>query len=268
MQTKIVFIDIDGTLVETSKGIIAPSSIEAIRQLRASGVRCVVCTGRPPVHTREIRAVIEFDAMIHLNGAYVSDLKGNVLFDNPLSEQQVALIWDYAKAHDCGLAFHFNDFTYGYHCYEKVHDFFYNHVREQDTIIKDDPVHERILTGLPYNGVVVAEDEQALIDYVHAHPDLRIDKIREHVFDVFRADNDKARAIKILLDQYGYTFEEAAAIGDSTNDLEMIRTAGIGIAMGNAAEVVKKAADYVTSDVCHDGVANAIAYIMERQTRK
>ncbi len=106
-----------------------------------------------------------------------------------------------------------------------------------------------------------------MIDYVHAHPDLRIDKIREHVFDVFRADNDKARAIKILLGQYGYTLEEAAAIGDSTNDLEMIRTVGMGIAMGNAAAVVKQAAAHVTNDVRHDGVANAIAYIMERQSK-
>lgn len=263
MKIKIVFIDVDGTLVETSKGIVAQSSIDAIRKLHQHGIQCVLCTGRPPIHTMDITDKIKFDAKINLNGGYVEDSAGQALFENPLSSVDFQLIWDYAKEHDCGLCFHFDDFSYGYHRFDKIEDFFTNHVKEGCSVIKDDPTHTRHLHNLPYNGVMVAEDEQGLIDFVAKQSGLRCDKIFEHVFDVFRADNDKARAIEILLKKLGLEWHEAAAIGDSTNDLKMLEMAGCGIAMGNASEYVKGHADWISSDVAHDGVANAIEYILK-----
>lgn len=263
MKIKIVFIDVDGTLVETSKGVVAQSSIDAIADLQRHGVKCVLCTGRPPIHTKAITDLIDFDARINLNGGYIEDRKGQALFENPMSHHDFQMIWDYARAHECGLCFHFDDFSYGYHRFDKIEDFFRTHVKEGCTIIKDDPTHTRHLHNMPYNGVVVAEDEQALVDFVNATPNLRCDKIAEHVFDVFRADNDKARAIEILLDKFNLAWHEAAAIGDSTNDLKMLELAGCGIAMGNASEYVKSHADWISDDAAHDGVAKAIWHLLE-----
>lgn len=69
---------------------------------------------------------------------------------------------------------------------------------------------------------------------------------------------DKARSLAVLLDELGMTREQMVAIGDGYNDLSMIRFAGMGVAMANAQEPVKKAADYITLSNDEDGVAAAV----------
>ncbi len=68
----------------------------------------------------------------------------------------------------------------------------------------------------------------------------------------------KGNAIKILCDLYDIDREEVIAIGDNENDISMIEYAGMGIAVGNAAEALKAKADYITGDYLDDGVAEAI----------
>lgn len=72
---------------------------------------------------------------------------------------------------------------------------------------------------------------------------------------------DKALSLSVLLENIGMTCEEVIAIGDGYNDLSMIKFAGMGIAMGNAQQPVKKAADYITLTNDEDGVAEAIERI-------
>ena len=72
---------------------------------------------------------------------------------------------------------------------------------------------------------------------------------------------DKALSLSVLLENIGMTREEVIAIGDGYNDLSMIKFAGMGVAMGNAQEPVKKAADYITLTNDEDGVAEAIERI-------
>ena len=73
---------------------------------------------------------------------------------------------------------------------------------------------------------------------------------------------DKALSLSVLLENIGMTREEVIAIGDGYNDLSMIKFAGIGIAMGNAQEPVKKAADYITLTNDEDGVAEVIERLL------
>ena len=69
---------------------------------------------------------------------------------------------------------------------------------------------------------------------------------------------DKARSIAVLSEKLGITREEVAAMGDGYNDLSMIKYAGLGIAMNNAQEPVKAAADYIAPSNDEDGVAIAV----------
>jgi len=68
----------------------------------------------------------------------------------------------------------------------------------------------------------------------------------------------KARALHSLCGEIGITMDEIMACGDSLNDIKMIQESGIGVAMGNAQEAVKKAADFITDHHDKDGVAKAI----------
>jgi len=68
----------------------------------------------------------------------------------------------------------------------------------------------------------------------------------------------KANALEKVCERIGITMDNVMAVGDSLNDIAMIESAGIGVAMGNAQETVKKAADWVTNTNNEDGVAKAI----------
>ena len=71
----------------------------------------------------------------------------------------------------------------------------------------------------------------------------------------------KATGIQRVLDYYGADVSQAVGIGDSENDIPMIEYCGTGIAMGNAMEPVKEAADWVTTHILEDGIRNAFRYV-------
>jgi Cof subfamily protein (haloacid dehalogenase superfamily) len=78
--------------------------------------------------------------------------------------------------------------------------------------------------------------------------------------DILHIDSGKAASIQYMLGVYGFNREEIMVFGDGENDIDMISYAGIGVAMGNALEPVKKYADYVTDHIDEDGVMNALKY--------
>lgn len=88
-------------------------------------------------------------------------------------------------------------------------------------------------------------------------PNCKITRWYEDGIDIISKDGGKDHGIRRILEVHGFTREESIAFGDSDNDLEMLEFAGIGVAMGNAAESVKEVADYVTSHIDEDGIWNA-----------
>ena len=71
-------------------------------------------------------------------------------------------------------------------------------------------------------------------------------------------DVDKSKSIERLADMLGISMSQVIAVGDSYNDLSMIKSAGLGVAMGNAVELVKDNADYITADNDHEGIVTVI----------
>ena len=78
--------------------------------------------------------------------------------------------------------------------------------------------------------------------------------------DIISSDGGKKNAMLEIIRRYGIRPEETIAFGDSENDLEMLRTAGIGVAMGNGTPEAKAAADYVTADCDEDGLQKALEH--------
>ena len=81
----------------------------------------------------------------------------------------------------------------------------------------------------------------------------------EGTFELYPTAISKAKGIEVVLDQLGLSAKDADAFGDGTNDLEMIEYCGCGVAMGNAQDVVKEAADIVCPPVWEDGLAQILA---------
>ena len=122
----------------------------------------------------------------------------------------------------------------------------------------DDP-HERALKYETFqiSPYISFEDEAELsgmcrnVRGVRWHPDFT---------DLIPADGGKPEGMKRFMRHYGWTREQTIAFGDGGNDADMLAFAGIGVAMGNATEPAKAAADYITDDVDHDGIMNALRH--------
>ena len=80
-------------------------------------------------------------------------------------------------------------------------------------------------------------------------------------YDITPKGGSKQLGIEKVIERYGYSREEIAAIGDGFNDIPMIRYAGMGIAMGNGNDQVKAAADFVTDPIDRDGLLHAVEYL-------
>jgi hydroxymethylpyrimidine pyrophosphatase-like HAD family hydrolase len=106
--------------------------------------------------------------------------------------------------------------------------------------------------------VYINDQETAMLDPVRGK--CVITRWHPNAVDIIAPDGGKRAAVEQYCRDNGWAREEIIAFGDSDNDLEMIRYAGIGVALGNAEPEVKAAADYVTADIDDDGLAKALEH--------
>lgn len=128
--------------------------------------------------------------------------------------------------------------------------------------------HANLLEDLPFAPVSVGafgapEKMRPLVEHLRSHLPGDVSVIQSGSADwwgieIFVANVDKRRGLELVCARLGITQEETLAMGDHINDREMIRWAGVGVAMGNALPEVREIADWVTASQEEDGVARAI----------
>lgn len=250
---KAAFFDVDGTLLSYKTRQVLPSAKAAIAKLQEQGILCVVATGRHISQLEKLPvADIPFDAFLTLNGQLMLDQDKNVLFSVPIS----------GKAREF-LIEKFNDHTYPAVMVEEK-QMYLNYVT--DHVLT---VNKIISIAIPplrdYQGGEIYQ----VCAYLRPEEEHLIDPIAEDCVltgwhyggkDIIAKGGGKMAGIKRYLDTIGIMPEEIIAFGDAENDLEMIRFAGIGVAMGNAEAEVKKAADFVTADIDDDGIEKALKH--------
>lgn len=250
---KVIFFDIDGTLVSHTKKQVTPSAREAIRELRSRGIKCVMCTGRHILETEELPIKdVEFDAYITLVGQLCLDheKKEVVGFPFPAADRQrfVEL---------------FNEKRYPMQLVEKD-GMYINYINRRVEEVQAD-----ISTSLPplgeYSGnevyQVVAymdkEDEAEAAEYLEG---CYVTRWNRRAIDILPGGGGKILGIREYLKATGVDISETMAFGDGENDADMLAFVGTGIAMGNAEEVTKQSADYVTDHIDNDGVVKALRH--------
>lgn len=267
MKKKIVFIDMDGTLYQTENDVIQPSSIKAIQTLKDKGFKVYAATGRPLNMLRPILDHVSFDGYVLINGGYNLDSSFNLVEANPINQKSLEDLLELAQNHQLGLMIHFGDASYIYNNFYPTYEFA-KYTNSLDGLFYDPTVsyHKR---HPAYNCVIMSKDPGLIQDFVESHPDLRLDliniKTEGFAYDIFPKENDKTRGIEAILAEENLTWPEAVTFGDSTNDLLMLEKAGLGIAMGTAKDQVKQAADYVTTSVYNNGIANALKVVLESE---
>lgn len=263
---KIAFFDVDGTTVITSEGFVRRPAAEALRRLRASGVRLGIASGRPLVHLKAVEEAMEYVSYkVTCNGSCVLDHENRLVYSAPIGPESFEALRRYAREKGAGLGFHFLEQTYLYDNMEQVAWHYDTRVKEGAEVYQFLPSQDRHLTNTqspyPYNAIVMTGDEEDLLRFVESLGDMRTDRPWPGCFDVFRKGQNKAAGIEAVLKKEGLRWEDCIVFGDSTNDVEMLKKAGLGVCMGNGCEAAKEAADYVCGPIDEDGLAKAIEKI-------
>ncbi len=252
-MTKIVFFDIDGTLISRTTHKVAESTLKAIEELQAKGIICCVATGRGRATVPESFVDI-FDLIVALNGQYCYD-KDRVIFKHQLERDDVAVLVDFALNTEVPVYFVTED---GY--FVNV----LNDLIREDSIKHDFPLPKvldpRLALEQPIYAASVFLDPEGEKAFLSKTKNLDGTRWDDAFFDVVLKGIGKHSALTEVCELFGIDPKDSMAFGDGGNDLSMLREAGIGIAMGNAKDIVKESADYVTDDEDNDGIANALKH--------
>lgn len=267
---KIAFFDVDGTTVITSEGFVRQPAAEALRRLEASGVRLAIATGRPLVHLKAVeQAMGRVSYKVTCNGSCVLDQDNRLVYSAPIRPESFEALRRYAREKGAGLGFHFLEQTYVYDNCDQIAWHYDTRVKEGAEVYRILPSQDRHLTNTespyPYNAIVMVKDDgdEDLLAFVDSLGDMRTDCPWPHVFDVFRKGQSKAGGIEAILKKEGISWDDVIVFGDSTNDVEMLRRAGLGVCMGNGCQEAKAAADLVCGRIDEDGLAGAIDEIFQ-----
>lgn len=243
---KIVFFDIDGTLVNTS-GIIPESTKLAIDRLRENGVQVAFATGRTPQFMGKVIEELKIDSFVSCNGAYcVHD--GKVIFVEYFETEHLDKVVRFAE--ECGHNLVFlNESSIKVPWYsDNLKDDLDQILIEVPEIAKD--FHK---TNSIYQ-VLLLSKENTDDSYRNKVPELNFVRFHTIASDVLPKGMSKAKGIKSMIQVLGYDLSDVYAFGDGLNDLEMFEIVGTAVAMGNANEELKERASFVTKHVDEDGI--------------
>lgn len=259
----------DGTLLN-NKLKISKKTKTAIKQAYGMGVHIVISTGRLYANARAYSDFINVRSpVIASNGAVVSgiDKKEIISKNNLIAENCLTLLNIFARYH-VNPVFTTLDKIY---CDDLKIKVFYELMKLVSRMNKKIEV-KYVPCTKQWHQVIKKEYNHIVKCEVNINNIIKHRKVREALedlkeFEIVGVSNNieitkkgvsKGKAIELLSKHYGIAREEIIAIGDSENDLTMIEFAGIGVAMGNAADILKQKADYITDTNDKDGVANII----------
>ena len=274
MPVKLIAFDLDGTLLDRQKNI-PEANLQALKAAAEAGALLVPATGRIYTGIPElIRTLPGARYFITINGAYAYDAADDRnLYTSELSVDTCLRLIDYMDRlpviYDC-----YQD-NWGYitrSMFQRAEEFIpdpgiMKMMRELRTPV--DNLSETLRQkGRPVQKMQMhfqdlAERDRQLKLVAERFPETAVSSSLPWNIEINSAGATKGRALKALCQALGIDLRDTLAFGDGTNDLDMIRTAGIGIAMGNGAEEVKAAADWVAPNNDDAGVAAGIYRFMD-----
>jgi Cof subfamily protein (haloacid dehalogenase superfamily) len=281
MHYQLLALDVDGTLLDPV-GEIRPTVRQAVLAAQAGGLKVVICTGR---RFRTARVVAEelglTGSLVVHNGALIKDFTSGATLHysylpSHVYHQGLALLSQVSAPLVYIDAFH-EHIDILTSSLDRAHPF-------QQAYVQATAAHCRIsgnMDTLPLHGVVMLSImadvaslsavrdrvETALGQHVRVNLLANSQKYQGHILEIIHPSVSKWQALQQLAVQEGIAPAQIVAVGDDWNDLEMIRHAGLGIAMGNAPDGVKAIADYVTASNAEDGLAQALDHFVLNPSR-
>lgn len=263
MEYKLLVLDLDGTLTNSRKEITERTKSTLIKA-QQQGLKIVLASGRPTYGVAPLADQLELQKyegyILSYNGGEIIDWKTRELMYKKLLDNDVL--------------------PYLYHC-AKENDFAIV-TYENEYVLTETPDDEYVLKEALLNVMKIKKTENFLETVKHpitkcliVGEPTRLAILEKEMYEqlkdrmgVFRSEPyflelvpkgiDKAQSLTVLLKEIGMTKDEMIAVGDGFNDLSMIKYAGLGVAMANAQDTVKEAADFITLSNDEDGVAHVV----------
>ena len=258
MTVKLLAIDVDDTLI-TDELVIPKETHQAISQAQAKGVHVILATGRmwqsTVPYARELGLT---GPLILYNGAMVRTVEGEVKQHYPVPLSLARELAKLCQAHDLDLNVYVDDELYVEQVTE--HTEYYQMMTGTEAVPVGDLVH--FLDTEPTKLLIVGHEAPIASWLGHLSQQyegqLSIFQSKPRYIEITRKGISKGVALKALAESLGLAREEVIAIGDGGNDVAMLQYAGIGVAVGNASDAAKEAADWIAPSNEEAGVAEAI----------
>ena len=260
---KLLVLDLDGTLTNKQKEI-TPYTLDILKEAQEKGLKIVLASGRPTYGIVPLAKQLELERY----GGYIMAFNGGLIIDCTTNETIYQNVLDpsvYPYLYEKGNTEDFKILSY-----------------KDEYIVSEDTTNEYVAYEARLNKMPLMQVDNFLGTINFPEPkclivgepeklkDLEIE-MREKLLDymsVYRSEPfflellplgiDKAKCLEKLLERMNISREEVIACGDGFNDLSMIEFAGLGVAMANAQQVVKNAANYITLSNEEDGVAHVV----------
>lgn len=262
-ETKVLVLDIDGTLTNSKKQI-TDNTKKNIIHIMEEGHIVMLASGRPTPGMRRYAEELELEKyggyLLSFNGGKIINCKtGDIIFQKTLPPVILPGLYKFAKENDCGLMTYLADTVI---LGTRRDEYVELEARINGMPIKDVPNFLSFVDFDMNKCLMTASVEKAI-----GFED-RLNELYGNIVSVYRSEPffieimpkgvDKASSLERMLSAVGIKRENAVCCGDGFNDMTMIQYAGVGVAMANAQEKVKKAADYVTTSNDEDGIVNVI----------
>lgn len=256
---KLIAIDVDDTLINDDKQV-TPGTKRALERAIELGVTVTLATGRMYASAHHIALQTGLNVpLITYQGSLVKNvMDGKVLYERSVPRDAALKLLHYCNKYSLHLQLYIDDKLYAREENQKLIDY----AKLSDIPYFIEPDFDRLIASPSTKMLMI--DEPDRLDRVAA--DLKellgvavhITKSKPHFLEVTHCEGTKGCALRYLTEQFGYSAEETIGIGDSWNDHDLIETAGLGVAMGNAVDSLKAIADYVTKSNNDEGVRHVI----------
>lgn len=255
---KIVFIDIDGTLVNKRKRVTMKTR-KMVKRLVDKNIYVVLVSGRDILHTIDkSRKALASNIIISSNGSDIYNYKTNKhIYISEIPKDKVNKIWDYCNKKQIGVMIKTKEGKF-------INKYLIGKDKENGILVtnkkelKDQQVTQIIFISNDIELILstksfIKDIDLAINHYSNSFLDVSISD--RYSLDINNKDVSKGHGIKILLDYLKIKKEESICFGDYYNDIEMFKESGIKVAMGNACKELKEKADYITETNDKNGVA-------------
>ena len=255
---KMVATDIDGTILNWDFEF-SPEVIECVKKLTKNGIKVVLVTGRMHRAALKLAQKLELETpIVSYQGGLIKEQSGKTLYEKTMDVKYAKQVIKWAKENNVHINLYMDDVLY----------------------VENDNIAVRRYTGeryIPYevcnfdeldiknvNKILAIDFDDVervtgWVDYLKQKlPELYIVKSTPYFCEISNPEAKKSCAVEFLSNYYGIKKEEILAIGDQNNDIELLKSGGVAVAMGNATDELKKHADFVTDTIDNNGFVKAI----------